>query len=161
MKSPVEDIFVVFVPSLNLSSSARLTFLQLVTTPMAFIFPETNLFMKICTPQEFSAIRYSTLSSLSGVLKTISSVNNLHSTFSLALWCMHFSLFLCVHVMLTCVIPRDHAVSPDDEQRDRGAVWDAAVQQVGLQLQSNHCQTSPGVLQGTIHVYTHTYDWIW
>ena len=44
-RNPSEDIFAVliFVPSIDLSSSVRLTFLQLVTTLMVFIFAETNL----------------------------------------------------------------------------------------------------------------------
>ena len=38
--SPLEDIFanLIFVPSINLSLSAWLTFMQLVTTPMVFNF---------------------------------------------------------------------------------------------------------------------------
>ena len=45
---PSEDIFTVliFVLSIDLSSSTWLTFLQLVTTPMLFIFEETNLSTK-------------------------------------------------------------------------------------------------------------------
>ena len=42
----------IFAPSINLSSSVRLTFMQLVTMPMVYIFAETNLSAKstiICT----------------------------------------------------------------------------------------------------------------
>ena len=36
----------IFVPSINLSSSTQLIFLQLVTMPMVFVFAKTNLFAK-------------------------------------------------------------------------------------------------------------------
>ena len=61
------------MPSIDLSSSEWFTFLQLVTTPMVFIFVEANLSVKsakICTLQKFSAIQYMYLSAMAAVVSS-------------------------------------------------------------------------------------------
>ena len=72
LRSPSEDIFAVliFVPSIDLSSSVRLTFLQLVTTPMGFYFHGNQPIHKIQEKSHLAKIStlYGTKSDLLGTL---------------------------------------------------------------------------------------------